>query len=175
MLSQNTNNQDELVIIWSKNFQCCQIFLKEILFLFCFCFFPLMSCFSASDTRWNVSYICWTTPEALSLGVCGWVAIYLYISIYICILFNLGVLLGGTRCNVQWNISISTVPWWPLQVSNVSSISPNILFTWYKLRYAVQGLHFLLVCAISFLWISWIALWQRSGTIVTHMLYYYWV
>jgi len=34
---------------------------------------------------------------------------------------------------------------------------------------------FLLVCVISFLWISWIALWQRSGTIVPHMLYHYWV
>jgi hypothetical protein len=22
---------------------------------------------------------------------------------------------------IQWNISISTVPWWPLQISNVSS------------------------------------------------------
>jgi hypothetical protein len=29
------------------------------------------------------SYICWTSPEALSLGVCGWVAIYLYTCIYL--------------------------------------------------------------------------------------------
>jgi hypothetical protein len=29
------------------------------------------------------SYICWTSPEALSLGVCGWVALYLYIYLYI--------------------------------------------------------------------------------------------
>jgi hypothetical protein len=30
------------------------------------------------------SYICWTSPEALSLGVCGWVAIiYLYLYLYI--------------------------------------------------------------------------------------------
>jgi hypothetical protein len=32
------------------------------------------------------SQICWTSPEALSLGVCGWVAIYLYI--YLCLVFS---------------------------------------------------------------------------------------
>jgi hypothetical protein len=53
------------------------------------------------------------------------------------------------------------IPWYLLNYLQMMRGNSKLTYTPpelkvpYKLRYAVQGLHFLLVCAISFLWISW--------------------